>query len=849
MGTTLTGPDPAAATWPIRLVPARPGSRPTGFTVTGGTEIGVLSDGSDASYISQQKADAYFRYNVGSFALPFGARVGSVTPFVRAKMVATNTRNSWIVAQGDHSGAKYAAADHSPGAYYPVSSAGFRTYYGIAQGSLANGQLITQADLDRGLYVIFGLNSVYGINAANPTIRVAEANLQLQYDLPPTATVTGPPPGGTVNDTASPLITWDYTDDFQPQAAYQVALLDSTGAEVYNSGLTTSPDTSHQVEGNLPDGTYTVRLRVYQAWYGPGGAFPALNLATSAFTVRVLRFNPPRVVTSIPTAEQVALYVTPALNLLSYDDSTFDRGYLALTVAPVNATVSAATAPVLTGTGSAQVTVIAAGAATVTGRPGQVPSVPAAAFNALIHVNPGALTGRSAQLKINFRNAAGGILFTATGTVVALPANTWTPVVLIGANAPPTLTAALDYAVTLTGTAAGDALYLDNAAVWHAGGPVPAWSRGGFFETTPNLLTYDDSTLEGDSYIWAPAANSTVGISAAQACHAGRSLAITAASAASVMSVQLGTATALPCLPGETLFVHAASIAATAGRSFGAMLQFTNAAGTSAGLIWKSGTNTTTGWTVAGGPVVVPAGAVSFTVLLQVSAASGTLAAGEVHYLDAISVYRSAYYQGFTPGSFPATDDAPTVVVEYRDDGVHWKELARRQATQANTVEVFPDYTVRSGRQRTYRAWLTETENGTLLTSDYSALAGALLNLTGVWIMADDDPAGTSHQFVYDGSGRSEQAGAQPSVTVLEGRPYGFTEFGTDYTGDLAVSLQLPSAGDRDSLWSLATRKSEVVLRDARGRSVRGVMGTVKFTDEVWGQTASFQLQLSGLQP
>lgn len=1029
MATLITGPDPLAPSWPIPLVPTKALSRPTGYTTTGVGEpavIASLADANDATYVQQQYADSYWRYQCASYALPAGARVTSVTPSVRARMVASNVRNDWLVFQGDHSGAKYAAADHIPAAHYPVSSQPMRNYSGPAATTLANKQLITQADLERGLFVVFGLNTVYGKSAANATVRVAEAKLQMTYDLPPTAVVTGPVPGGTISDTASPLVTWDYSDDFQPQSAYTVDLTDATGVTVYSSGLVKTSDTSHQVKVNLPNGAYTARVRVYQNWAGPGGLFASLAAATGTFTVAVLRLAPPRLSSTV-TVEQAKVTVYPDVNLLNFDDSSFDRGYLPLSTAPVNCTVSAATAPVLNGTGSIKVTVTAAGSV-VASRPGVVSCTGLDQFNALVYVNPAALAGRSAQLRMSFRDATGAVLSTVNGTVTAMAANAWTPLTLINATAPLS-SVALSYSVAFTGTTNGDAYYLDNAAVWHGGGqnrtnlctapsfetgaapgyvaggnvqPVlsvintdayvgtqslkvtsagannffpcvalpsfatvvgqvytvsvrvklptaggvagtfiladtagagtfgtgvtavdqwltawvtfvatavthtvkvgfngtsaagqfflldavlfeqtdsaltyfdgsspgaswsgaanaststllssfPVWSRGGFFENTPNLLAYDDSSLEGDSYVWAPATNCTVAASATAGVHGARSLLQSAVAATVSMAAQLGTSRFYPCTAGETLWLHAASKAVTTARPFSVALAFFSAAGAALGQQAVTGNNLTTGWVIVSGGVVAPAGAVSFQVLLQVAPAAGTLAVGEGHLWDALAVYRATFYQGYVPGYLPNTDDAPTVVVEYQDAGsTAWQELDRKLASSAASSLTFYDYTARSGTQRTYRAYLVETENDVLLTSDYSSLSSVLVNLCGVWIAAATDPVGTSRHFSFDGNGRTQLVGARPALTDLSGRGYPFAEFGDDYEGTVGVSLQLTYGSDQANLVALSLIKSEVIFRDQRGRSVRGVMGTVSYTDEIWGQTAAFTLSQTGTQP
>jgi len=1032
MSTYITGPDPSATSWPIPLYPVRAGSRPSGYSVSGGTELAVLQDGNDATYIQQQNATDYFRYNVGSYKLPFGARVSGVTPTVRAKMVTSNTRNDWLVFQGDHSGTKYAAVDHLPTTHYPVSSAAFKNYNGPSISALANGGVITQDDLERGLYVEFGLNTVYGTNAANAQIRVSEAKLSLTYDTAPTATLTGIATGSTINDTASPLITWDYFDDAQPQSQYQVTISNSsTGVKVYDSGLVTSADTSHQVSTNLPNASYNVSLVVYQAWSGPGGAFSSLAAATGTFTVSVLRLGVPRISTAVSgtSNERTTITVYPDVNLLNYDDSTFDRGYLPLATSPLNCTVANSTTTVRDGAGSVAVTVTNTTTPTVYSRAGLVAVQPLMPYNTLIYVNPKALTGRSAQFTLNFRDTNNTILSSVSSSVTSLAANTWNAVIVTNATAPANAAFA-DYSIVFSGTSVSDQFFIDDAAIWHGGGgarvnlstapsfetgtvgswtaagnnaptlsvissdsysgtqcmkilatgpnvffpcassasfttvvgvkytvsgyvklptaggvssvyaivpgiglngfsntvtdkdtwervsctftatttsaavtfcfagndvvagqyfyvdavlieqsdsagsyfdgnspgatwngtvnaststissSLPVWSRGGFFETTPNLLSFDDSTFEGDSYIWTGLSNCSAAASSTTSLHGSRSLAQTCTVATTTMVAQLGQSRYLSCTPGEKIWLHAAVKAAATSRPFAMNLIFYNSAGTSLSTLSVSGTDVTTGWTIASGSVTVPASAASFQVTLSVTPSSGSLALNEIHYWDALAVYRSSYYQGYVPGFFPNTDDAPTLTTQYSDDnGVTWNALDSHVVSNSNVSEIIYDYSAKSGVKRQYRAYLSETENNVFLTSDYSSVSFTTVTLNNLWIAADSDPVGTSYNFVYDGAGRTRNLSADPQTLDIEGRPYGFSEFGNSYDGQIAITVQLPSLQDQGALQGLALTKSEVVVRDQRGRSYRGVMGKVQFTDEIWGQTGSFTLQFTGNQP
>jgi hypothetical protein len=249
-----------------------------------------------------------------------------------------------------------------------------------------------------------------------------------------------------------------------------------------------------------------------------------------------------------------------------------------------------------------------------------------------------------------------------------------------------------------------------------------------------------------------------------------------------------------------------------------------------------------------------PANTAYFYVSFKVLAVATTT---EKHYLDAVAVYDDALgYTGYWSGyNNPAnTDVAPTLLVEYQNVGeTDWHPLGTQLLDVDTEYVVFPDYSLKSGVGRVYRASLAETENGLDLNSDYSTSTSPAVSRTlrNVWIASEDDPTGTSHWFAWDGGGKKELIDAAAALVDIEGSEFPFAQFGVQSRGTVDVDLMLETADDQAAMDSLARKKSLVIYRDGRGRAYRGILGGVNFIDipGTGMKRAGFTLQLSGDQP
>lgn len=993
----------------------------------------VLSDGSDSTYLGQSANNAYYRLKVASTNLPAGARVVYARCITRAVRLGRSTAD-WVQFIGDSTGRGGAEADNLPTTHHGLGGV-FANNSSPAKQTLANGKPIDQAAISAGLFACFGKNTAPQLSDSI-TFRVSEAYVELSYDVPPSASITSP--SGSVFDSSSPLIQWDYTDDLQPQAAYQVNIVDSASAKVYDSGLINSSDTVHQVAAHLPAGDYTANLRVYQAWSGPGGMFPARELATSTFTIAALPLPTPTIqrtktpltlnyltgddttfaasigawttltpsgaaevssavqrdgansitcpldthhliyvrdltdadlqsvpvkftgyaqasltdpaatvqifasvnyyntdnvymggspnhfitltnsdtwqpvvvsstiyppsgaayfdvdftleaasgtgdfylaqpcvtlddgsdLPTVPLARtdevSVTAYADSTVNLLTYDDSTFDNGPAGWQVVS-NASIATTANPVLLGT--------QAGALTLTSTSGSV-AIPSGAYvippngfqitpGAFVYVRANA-TGKHARLDILAQtwNGVSWTNHTFSGPTVALTSGQWVKVPCVADQSNYDFGPFLTLNLTCAG-ASGDKFYVDNAYLGTDAGVDRDWSRGGVVQDRLNLLTYADSSMEpGNNWIaggsFSTPASAVDNANTDHSLYGATSLKIKNGTGSAVSySAQVGNGIFFPVDPAKHYNVVGSIFSPSGARSFHVGINFFDADfvatspvnGTSQAVTSAVGKWTTLRFSFSS---QIPADCAYLQLFVQVD----NMAAGESQYIDGLAIveYDDASPLGWRPGLPPDTDTAPTVLLEKADvDSPTFRPVGAQPLLDDDglyqPIAVFPDYEIRSGRARTYRASLTETVNALYLQSPTSDPAVETVTLEQVWMHSRDDIAGTLAHFKFDGGGRTRQRGVNGTTTEVEGREFPFAEFSGQSTGQAQVTITLASDDDQAALEALAAARAEVVFRDQRGYGYSGTMGPVSYADTPYGSQASFTLQLSGDQP
>lgn len=151
---------------------------------------------------------------------------------------------------------------------------------------------------------------------------------------------------------------------------------------------------------------------------------------------------------------------------------------------------------------------------------------------------------------------------------------------------------------------------------------------------SPNLLTANQASIETDASGWVALTNATIARSTAQFLDGAASLAVTSVAAG---DMQAATVTpGVPVIPLRSYAAAASYRAAALARSVQTQLFWYDAASvflSSGGA--TVGADTTTGWTANTVVATAPAAAAFARVVTRIVA---TAAAGEVHYVDRISL-------------------------------------------------------------------------------------------------------------------------------------------------------------------------------------------------------------------
>jgi hypothetical protein len=150
----------------------------------------------------------------------------------------------------------------------------------------------------------------------------------------------------------------------------------------------------------------------------------------------------------------------------------------------------------------------------------------------------------------------------------------------------------------------------------------------------------------------------------------------------------------------------------------------------------------------------------------------------------------------------------------------------------------YRDYAVASGVAYQYRVQAIG-DNG---TTSYSAVSTESITLQGVWLHDVTDPAGTLHNFRYDGRGRTEYWDGQPAINQYAGRTYPVAVWDESEQHQLSLYLQLwKRTDDYTALLDLVRRKATICYRDGKGRKAFVVMPTLT-ADDVLGFGANATL-------
>lgn len=846
-----------------------PGSARGAFTATGAANItAAVNDSSDASYIivnpsytSNLVLGANVEFTVGSVALPAGARVKYVAAQART---ARTTSPDASFQMRLHDGRMPAAATDWVATSNPHAPNGVVTTVRGPNETTAAGGALDQSYLNNVAIEAFFL-------FISGTIRIHELAVVGEYDMIPTATLTGP--SGVVSTTTSPIVSWNYSDDLEQQNSYQVQVYDSAGTTiVVDSGQVVSSDGFYQLPINLPVASYKVRVRVAQNWAGAGGTFWSDWTALTAFSITTISPTAPSIASIVDSANgRVRVAAFTQQNLLDFSSTGFELG-AAASWSVVNASVAATATPVRSGGFSCSFAVSVANG-TMTSQP--FPADLTLKYFAEAFVQSSGAT-KNAIVRIDWYTAAGAFVSSLSSSSIPTPSGSFTQIST--ASAVPPATTAYGRVVVqgvATGTYFVDDVYTmvpsTVSAPWSTQsfntGVVDAANtmRGGIAIATPNLLEYNDASNELTTTNWAPNASTTtlVPASTTQALHGAQSLRTTRNTSTGTLQIDLATVPSL-ALSGTSLryfaatpgTVYAGQFSIWSGAARTATMTVTFYDSTFATLTSFSavGTSTLSAWaTFKNTGMTAPAG----TSWMSVSVSVAAVVVGEFHYLDCFmiapvatpGVIAGTWYEGYHVRS-------ATLVIEYDETGNGtYGTLVSFPLVNGQNLYTFDDYEVApTGSARVYRARVIAVVDTLTYTSAYSPTASTSgFLLSGVWLHSLSNPSGTSHKFCFDGYARSSSFDTDSVDIVAAGRRYPMTEFGEHRKRSIAVSLAFNDTSnvDTSAFEALVQTQGRVLYRDGRGRRGRGTLSAASYTDQPNSgpSSASFTFSWKGSQP
>lgn len=458
---------------------------------------------------------ASLKFRVASGQLPGGAKVEFMRPAYR---VRTSTPTSEAYFRGmiqNVRGGNGKGQNAVTWSGQLKATTTYATVYGVAEKTTkSNGIVygdgsITQTDINNLVVEIF--------DVATTVMQYDQVWIEVSYDLKPTIDINAP---GTIGETTSPIITFDYADDKMPLDAVDVELYDGGGNLIHEESKLSLDSPSYGIPISLDDGNYSIKIRAYQQWNYAGTA-PVSDWDTESFTIQIGRPAQPEFVAIEEDVQaRVRLVAKSNLNLLSNDAA---EGMPAAWNDTFNATV--ATGDIFqsaNGDRSLLMKVTASGPANMKAYAVSLVPVTAGVYYTF-GFNVRAYTGdtlSNVQAGVRWFNAAGTqIGADSFGASFMEILSTWRAV-YHNTQAPVGAVYAKPFISVNSAQANGwhyiDALQFQAQAAFAE--PLPAWSRGGFASgDSVNLLTYGDSTFEGISHWTAVAAEpgskeATVGV-------------------------------------------------------------------------------------------------------------------------------------------------------------------------------------------------------------------------------------------------------------------------------------------------------------------------------------------------
>jgi len=462
-----------------------------------GTAHGVTSDNTDTSYVVATALGNFLELDIASLTLAVNERIEYIRYGVKARSDVVGKPSSYVISfinglSGSESTREQIFAD----------SGAFATDYAGYQETDPDDEGWTQASLDA-LRVRVGGKTFNSADYTYP--RLSEIYVQVQTDTRPFITNLA---AGNL-DRTRPTFTYKWNDDDGDNQVHRQAKVYSSAqytaggftpdgsAATWDSGDVSASLSAGSTSSAIPvgvdlaaGGTYRVYVRGTR-WFTDGTEW----YSDWAFVQFTMVAFPPDAPTLSATADNLlsraALAVQARMNALTAQDSSFEATGVGNWVSAANATLTRGTTDASHGVGSMQLASVASGNMSArlasAGRPA---ASPGQVWSATADFRAGT-TARSTRVDIEFYNAGGTIIGTATqGTAGNDATGAYTTRTVASATAP-ALTASVNAVLNVLATgAAAEAHRVDRIQL--APGASTAWSLGGYVPGASHIVEYSD---------------------------------------------------------------------------------------------------------------------------------------------------------------------------------------------------------------------------------------------------------------------------------------------------------------------------------------------------------------------
>ena len=825
---------------------------PGGWTVTGAASIiAATNDDSDSSYVTSSGygAPTQVSFNLGTFSIPAGSYIYSVTPRIRVRRPTGTSGKVYVSASVKGTNrltGGYLASISRPGSggSPPVlTSWPLRVVEQFIAVPLNSGATAFTTYTGPTVYPNqIGPSPVFFVTAyfdlGMRTGSIVEVYLDVVTRTLGTVTITAPVTSPDIADTSRPVIASSVSDPEGDgpgmfRVLYESSVYSAPGFDPwqfrYTAGVPgwqteTGADGNYGTgDGTSPSYTGTTDLvngatyRVY-AWpkYGGGLVAPV----TQQFKITLVAPVAPSITAAWdPTVAGVRVNVTGHVNMLTAQQGGLESaGTTGFTVGS-NCTLARTTSQFKSGAASLQITATAAAsfsiAVTPTATVTDFTPVTGGTFYTFTFAARAAVTARTVTPEIAWYDSTLALISTTTAVGITDASGSWT-VGYMTATAPPTAVYAAPI-ITWNTAAAAEVHYLDELAFYP-----------GTVASSVNLLADDYASFEAGVTVWnAGFSSSTITVSSTRAQHGTKSVLATWGggtggnlAVANVAGLTIGQTYTL------SLYVWIVSGAAvTIGAPFGGP----TFVGTPAGTV--ASTSTTGAWVRLGYTFT----ATATSHVLGINAGAGNLT-GQSCHVDSVQLETGTTATAFgiasAAYSLGGVTNLDVLLQRSTDAGATWTQVRRPAAaavsvyggvpigTQAQAYEVLDSEAPR-GQAVLYRAVNRGTYAGQTLSSLYSANVSVTTVNDGTWwlkVVAD--------QSLYVGGAggvRVSKGSLRYTVTEDVGvfRPLGKRE-ATVVAGDLGGEdgeLTLESVGDAEwaTLQRILKAQTPLLLQDPNG--------------------------------